>query len=153
MGDIINFHLTRHQRLARADVSQSLTISSSETHHRPGNPPRSRRHRNCHCGRNTIWRELFRSRRLELSESYLFRHRSFSVRSQRGCSPCDGLDMRDFSRVQKGIRGAAKSSPDIESDNKFSRRARVTGAGCFHHGGQIKRSEITHRPTASNISL
>ena len=49
--------------------------------------------------------------------------------------PCDGLDLRDLARIQHCISGTAVSGPNIESDDKLSRRAGVTGAGRFHDVG------------------
>ena len=47
--------------------------------------------------------------------------------------PCNRLDLGDFSRIQECIRSTTKCSPDIESDNEFSRRARISGVGCIHN--------------------
>ena len=46
--------------------------------------------------------------------------------------PRDGLDSRDFTGVQEGIRGTAERSADIEGNDKFPRGARVTGASNVH---------------------
>jgi len=53
-------------------------------------------------------------------------------------SPRNRLNLGDFARIQQGIRSTTEGSPNIESDDKFSRGARVTGAGCVHDGNQIK---------------
>jgi len=58
------------------------------------------------------------------------------VRDLRKHVPRDGLDLRDFTRVQQCIRGTTECSPDIESDDKLSRKTRVTCAGCVHDGSQ-----------------
>ena len=63
-------------------------------------------------------------------------YRYYLVRDRRECLPCDGLDMRDFAGIQERIRGATVGGADIESDDELSRKAVVTGAGCFHDGGQ-----------------
>ena len=53
--------------------------------------------------------------------------------------PRDGLDSRDFTRVQEGIRGTAEGSADIKGNDKLPRGARVTGASNIHDG----RKKIT----------
>jgi len=50
--------------------------------------------------------------------------------------PCNRPDLRDMAGVQKRICGTAERSPDIESDNQFSRWAGVTGARCIHDGNR-----------------
>ena len=53
--------------------------------------------------------------------------------------PRDGLDLRNFARVQEGIRGTAERSADIEGDDKFPRGARVRGTSNVQwHGGRRK---------------
>ena len=59
--------------------------------------------------------------------------------------PCDRLDLGNFARVQQRVRGAAERGSNVESDDEFSRKARVTGAGHFHNGGQ-KGEEVGGRP-------
>ena len=58
------------------------------------------------------------------------------IRDQRKHSPRNRLNLRRFAGVQKGIRGTTESSPDIESDYEFSRRAGVTGTSRVHDGSQ-----------------
>ena len=53
--------------------------------------------------------------------------------------PRDGLDSRDFARVQEGVRGAAERGADIKGNDKLPRGARVTGASNIHGG----RKKIT----------
>jgi hypothetical protein len=50
-------------------------------------------------------------------------------------SPCDRLNPRDLARIQEGVRSTTEGSPDVESDDEFSRGARVTSAGYVHGGG------------------
>ena len=66
----------------------------------------------------------------------LIHYRRYLVGDRRGYLPCDGLDFGNFARIQQGIGGATVGGPDIESDDEFSRKAGITGAGCFHGGGQ-----------------
>ena len=63
-------------------------------------------------------------------------HHFCGVGNRKKSMPRDGLDLRDFARVQQCIRGTTKGSPDIEGDDELSRKAGITGAGCFHDGGQ-----------------
>ena len=63
--------------------------------------------------------------------------------------PCNRPDLRDVAGIQKRICGTAERGPDIESNNKFSRWAEVTGARCIHDGN---RSEETNR-VCSNVSI
>jgi len=69
--------------------------------------------------------------------------------------PCNGSDLRDFARIQKGICGTAEGSPDIEGDDELPRGAGVPGTHCVHDGSESKatdRDSDCNRPIAS-ISL
>ena len=78
----------------------------------------------------------------------LTRHRTSRISGLRGCLPCDGFDLRDFAGIQQCICGTAERGPDVESDDKFSRGARVDGVACFHDGG---RREATGGLKSSTI--
>jgi len=56
--------------------------------------------------------------------------------------PRDGLDLGDFAGIEQGIGGATVRRPDVESDDKLSRKARVRGAGSFHDGSQRKATDM-----------
>jgi hypothetical protein len=75
-----------------------------------------------------------RSQDLECLGTYL----SFVVRDwigdKRMYLPCNGLDLRDFAGIQQSICSAAERSPDIESDDEFSRGTSVKGTGNIHDG-------------------
>ena len=64
----------------------------------------------------------------------LIRHSSLYVRSGSGYLLCDGSDLGYFTRIQEGIRGAAKGGADIESDHEFSRAASIDGVFHVHSG-------------------
>ena len=51
---------------------------------------------------------------------------------------CDRTDFRDLARVQEGICDTAEGSPDVESEDEFSRRARVGGTRCMHDRNRSK---------------
>ena len=148
VGEIINFHLAYRQQLAKVNALQPLTISSSGTRRRPGNPARSRRHRNCRRGRNTTRRVSLRTQDSECSGTYpLLVTIHYSVRNRKKYLPRNRLDLRDFSGIQQGIRGTTERSPNVESDDEFSRKASVTGAGCFHNGSRRKAiDKVRDRP-------
>jgi len=79
----------------------------------------------------------------------LIYYRCYLVGNRRGYLPRDGLDLRDFTRIQQRVSGATVRGPDIESDDKLSRKARVTGADCLHDGSQRRamgRSNISLGP-------
>ena len=62
--------------------------------------------------------------------------------------PCDGSDLRDLSRIQEGICGAAERRSDIERDDEFSRRASVPGARYIHGGCEGKAiARVRNRST------
>ena len=78
----------------------------------------------------------------------LIHYRWYLVGDRRRSLPCDGLDLRYFARIQQCVSGATVSGPDIESDDKLSRKARVTGADCLHDGSQRRAMD-----TSLDISL
>ena len=51
---------------------------------------------------------------------------------------CNRSDFRDVARIQEGICDTAKGSPDVESEDEFSQRARVGGACCMHDRNRSK---------------
>ena len=71
---------------------------------------------------------------------YLPRVTGAAHRQTQEYMPRDGLDSRDFTRVQEGIRGTAERSANIEGNNKFPRGARVRGTSNVHGG---RRKKIT----------
>ena len=60
--------------------------------------------------------------------------------------PRDGSELRDFIRVQEGVRGTAERSADIKGNDEFPLRARITVAGNVHGGGRQRTGcEIVYR--------
>ena len=65
---------------------------------------------------------------------------------------CNGSDFRDLARIQEGICDTAKGSSDVESEDEFSRGARVGGTCCMHNTNRSKGGDrVCYRSIARGL--
>jgi len=65
---------------------------------------------------------------------------------------CNRSDFGDVARIYEGICDTAEGSPDVESEDEFSRGARVGGTSRMHDKSRSKaRDRVCYRSMARNF--